>query len=89
MLVGSFRQNNDELISTQTTNRIGFTQCGWNALGNLDQNLITDRMTQRIVDFFEPVQIQHEDSHHFLVAVSVTYGLTQSFHDQRTIGQAG
>ncbi len=51
-------KDHNELVATKASQRITFTQYGFQALGKRDQELVTKRMTIFVVDRLEPVEIK-------------------------------
>ena len=82
-------QHHDKLISTDTRNRVGVTQRAGEASGHFAQDFITDRVTQRVVDVFEAVQV--EKHHHYLPAFTarLCQRLCETILQQSTVWQAG
>ena len=60
----SFRRlgdNHDELIASESVNIPIGAECQFQTLGHIDQQLIANGMTQRIIDDFESIQVQKQD----------------------------
>src|SRR6266508_2705283 len=54
---------NCKFIATETSNRIGITDATTQSFGNDLEQLVTDRMSERIIDVFETVQVEEENCH--------------------------
>ena len=64
--VDAFAQH-DELVAAQTGDRIGFTYGPSDPAGRLYENLVTDRVAQRVVDRFEPIEVDVQHGGHAIV----------------------
>lgn len=55
------RLKNCEFVPAQSGECVAFTQASAHSFSDLPQQLITNRMSQRVVDAFEAVNIETED----------------------------
>src|SRR5665647_900251 len=54
-------KDEDELISAESGHNIGFTQAGLHSPGQCFQELVSSKMSERIVDFLELIQVEKHD----------------------------
>ena len=73
------RQQQNKLVTTQTGGRIFLAQAFSQAIGNLLQQRITDRMTQGIVDRLEIIQIEKKQRTNTIVAFTFCNGDSKPF----------
>ncbi len=56
-----FRHDDDELVAAKTRNGIAFAHFANDAFCGLCQDHVSDRVTEHVVDFLEPVEIEIKD----------------------------
>ena len=59
------------------------------AVGNLAEQGVADRVAERVVDVLEPVEIDHEQRAAFLPVRGVAQGFVERLTHHRPVGQAG
>src|SRR5580704_14032357 len=53
-----------EFVSSETSEHIPFSHRAGQALGDYDQNVVSDQVPIRVVDLFESVQVEHQNRMH-------------------------
>ena len=87
-LVGiALRQHGDKLITRQTPRNIGGAQHLLQALGHDAEQIVTRRMTQRVVDLLEAVKVDEQHGQLFVIARCRSHGLIGLSLQQTAIGQ--
>ena len=84
-----FGQQHDELVAALPADGVGARTHSHQAFGDGLQQLVADRMAERIVDVLEAIQI--EEQHRDLLAVARRQGdrLADAVVQQHAVGQAG
>src|ERR1035437_3959386 len=72
------RQQDYKFVAAGTADGIRGSQVCDQALGNRHQQLIADRMTERVVDVFEAIHVPTQHCQLFLTAAGVRYGLRKA-----------
>src|SRR5260370_40615145 len=57
----AFRQHGEKLIASQTDGDVGAANRFLQQLGELSDHLVAGRMAKRIVDVFQPVEVQEKN----------------------------
>ena len=86
---GDFGQQNHELIPALTADRIGNPDAGSQTLGDRLQQLVTDRVPERVVDVFEMIEIEKKQCDLLVMALGQTDRLGQALGQQRAVRQVG
>ena len=81
-----FGQQHDKFIAALTADRIRATDAVHQAFSDRLKQLVADRMSQRIVDVFEAVQIQKQHRDRLLVTVRRGDRLANPVVQQQAIG---
>jgi len=68
-------EQNDELVATDARNGVGSTYGGQQALGDLDEQQVSDVVAKGVVDRLELVQIEKHDGHVLFIALCADYSL--------------
>jgi hypothetical protein len=88
-LVREVRQQNRELVAAQSCGSVRFAQAGVQAPRDAPKQPIADRTAERIVDRFEPVDVQGQDGVLVAPAASGRDRLAQAIQEERAVGEAG
>ena len=78
-----------ELIAAQAADLAMVAHDRGQALGDLAEQCVADRVAERVVDVLEPVEIDQEQRAAFLPASGIAQRLVEGFAHQGAIGQAG
>src|SRR5579872_3845491 len=84
-----FGEDDGKLFAAVTSNKILATNTGAQALANLAQDGITSRVSPRIIDLFEMVEVYKEDRARAVGALAAGKFLIETGNDGAMIGQAG
>ncbi len=79
----------DQLVATQPGDGVYAPGRGAQALGGLDQHLVTGIVTVGVVDLLEGVEIDEEHADPARPALERDQGLGQTVHEGHPVGQAG
>ena len=60
----------DELVAAEPRHRVGLAHRGLDARGGLDEQLVADRVTERVVDGLEPVEVDEQHAAHAVAAAA-------------------
>ncbi len=71
-LVADLGQQDYEFVAAEATDRIFFPQACGQALRNLDQQVVADRVPQCVVDRLEPIEI--DEQHRAVTAMPFRLG---------------
>ena len=82
-------QNGLEFVAAEAPDLAVDTHHRFQPLGDLAEEGIADRMPQRVIDVFEPIEIDQEQGTALLPARSVAQCLLERLAHHRTIGQPG
>ena len=77
-----------ELVAAQTGNRVGLSGAAAQAVGDQFQQFVADRMSERIVDALELIEIEAQDRQ-ALAAFDAFEFVFQPFAQQDAVGQVG
>ena len=90
VLYGSdFGHHDDELVSAHSGHGVRFTYAREQPLPNGREEDIAIRVPKRVVDLFEPVDINEEDGNLMVVGLCSKDRLAETLVEQRAIGEAG
>jgi hypothetical protein len=81
--------DNQELITAQAANRIGFPHQFAQAPRHLAENAVTDLVAKGVVDVLEAIEIDKKDGQSCLITVRTLNGFVQSVAKQQAVGQTG
>jgi hypothetical protein len=81
--------DHDELVSADARDGIAGTERGAEALGDLGQKGIADRVTQRVVDGLEPVEVHQEHRAGAVGGLHLDEGILQAVAQVQAVRQAG
>ena len=79
----------DELVAAQTGEGVAGAEDAGQAVGDGDQQLVTDVVTVRVVDRLELVEVGEEDRHDLVGALAAQDRVVEALHQQRAVRQAG
>jgi hypothetical protein len=79
--------DNQELVTAEAANRIGFPHQPAEPPGHLAENAIADLVAKGVVDVLEAVEIDEQHGQSCLVTVRTLHGLVQSVAEQQAVGQ--
>nr|WP_286220233.1 hypothetical protein [Marinobacter sp. LA51] len=79
------RQHHGKFIARQATDGVGGADAGAQRLGNLDQDVVADGVTVKVIDLFESIDV---DEDHCTVALCIQ-DLLQVMLESATIADAG
>ena len=82
-------EQHDELVAAHAADRIGLPQCALDALCRGHQQLVARRVTKRVVDQLEMIEIHEQDGKHRHIPSIGRQHLAQPIQCQGAIGQAG
>ena len=82
-------QQDDEFVTPQACDGVGFAQDSHRALGKLDQQPVTTGVPKAVVDRLETIQIEQTDGQPGLLAPGCGDRHVQSVVEQRPVGQIG
>jgi len=82
-------QQDQELIAAEAANDVMRAYTRAQAAAHLEQQLIADGMTHRVVDVLEAVQIDEQQRQHGLAAARVVDRIARALVKQEPVGQAG
>ena len=82
-------EHNKKLVAADTRNRIFFARKGLQSCGNFPEEQVADRVTERIVDDLETIEIEEQDRDLFLVTPGCGERAAQAIIEQAAVGQAG
>jgi hypothetical protein len=85
--IGNFVEQHRKTVTAQAGNDIVLAQGDLDALGGFDQHLIADRVTQRIIDQLEAVEVQLQYREAAVVALGVDQLLLKRREPGFAIGQ--
>jgi len=89
LVVGDLREQNDELISAVTANRIAGTNRSQQARGDPPEQLVTGRVPKRVIDGLEAVKVEVEQGELRSHPRRVCHCLVKTIQQQEAIGKAG
>ena len=78
-----------ELVATQPGYQVALPRALPQALGNFPQEQVADRVTQRVVDWFEVIEIEIENCKRGGAALGGGKRLAESFNESRAVRQPG
>ncbi len=87
--LGQFALQDRKLVTAQATNQIGIANALLDALAHFDQETVADRMTQRIIDVLEAVEIDIVQGKARRAAAGSNERLPEPVDKGRAVGQAG
>ncbi len=82
-------KKNQEFISSHAGRAVTYPENAPDALGNVDEQLISNAVTQGVVDLFELVEIDKDDRISRMTAVAQTHAMGKAFPEQGTVWQTG
>src|SRR5688572_30645151 len=83
-------QQNCELISTQSRNRIALAQTRFQAMPDRNQQIITNAVTKTVIHDLESIQIEKQHREHvFRMPLYMLDQSLESVEEQRTVRQPG
>ena len=78
----------NELVAAQASQQIAAPQVRSQATRHFDQQVVTDRVPERVIDLLELIKVQEEHSQLPLLALRLGDGITQMVIAQQAVGQA-
>ncbi|MNP45806.1 hypothetical protein D3C76_1397580 [compost metagenome] len=82
-------QQQEELIATLATYRVGVTYTFCQALGYDSEHGVTCSMSKRLVDGLEVVQVEHDEYQPGTLVPSRSFGMFKAVAQQRPVRQTG
>jgi hypothetical protein len=86
---GEIGQAHDELVSAEPRDTVTLAHTGLQARGGELQQLVADRVTERVVHALETVEIDEQHGHLALIAAGVQQRLLDAVAAQQAVRQAG
>ena len=78
-----------KLVTAQAGEHIALSDTGAHSFGNGLQHLVADGVAKRIVDFFETIEIEHEERKMSISVPSTCKSAVQVLAKQQAVGQIG
>jgi hypothetical protein len=82
-------QVNHELVAAKTAQHVRLSQAGLQTLGHQLQYAIPKRVTERVIDDLEPVQVQEKDGKTCVAGAGTLYCGVHPLGKQQPVGQTG
>src|SRR6185437_12005901 len=82
------RQHGLEFVTAEPSDLPVIAHHGFEALRDLAKKRIADRVTERVVDVLEPIEIDHEKRAALLAMGCIAKGLFERLPHHRPVGQA-
>ena len=76
-----------ELVAAEARHRVALADVLLDPLGHLAQQLVADRVAERVVDDLEAVEVEEEDGQPLVVAVGLRHGERQAVVEEEAVGQ--
>ena len=79
----------DELVATEPGDGVGLAHRGLDPRGRLDEQLVADRVAERVVDRLEPVEVDVQHAAHAVVAPDAGERLVEPVGEHHPVRQPG
>ena len=87
LLGADARDEQRELVAAEARDRVALADVLLDPLGDLAQQLVADRVAERVVDDLEAVEVEEEDGQPLVVPVGLGHGERQAVVEEQAVGQ--
>ena len=89
VVVAGIKHDDGKFVAAQTTAHVAAFHHRFETVGNARQQPVANGMPKRVIDRFEPVEIDHHERTFAAPAIRFGHGFAECFGHLQAVGQAG